>query len=131
MEPLRDFQFRGVPHRTTATLVPYVDCLVEITEIPFTVVTIADINIANLERVGFGLRNFDLTFVFKVSHCEEAAAPLGQPLAQVFVLRKLHILSGEDSWNSLPVLTVALLACNALDLASAHLKQCERLGEDM
>ncbi|CAK0786832.1 hypothetical protein CVIRNUC_010046 [Coccomyxa viridis] len=65
MEPLRDFQFRGVPHRTTATLVPYVDCLVEITEIPFTVVTIADINIANLERVGFGLRNFDLTFVFK------------------------------------------------------------------
>ena len=66
MEPLRDFQFRGVPHRTTATLVPYVDCLVEITEMPFTVVTIADINIANLERVGFGLRNFDLTFVFKV-----------------------------------------------------------------
>ena len=66
MEPLRDFQFRGVPHRTTATLVPYVDCLVEITEMPFTVLTIADINIANLERVGFGLRNFDLTFVFKV-----------------------------------------------------------------
>ncbi|CAL5222238.1 g4572 [Coccomyxa viridis] len=65
MHPLRDFQFRGVPHRTTATLVPYVDCLVEITEMPFTVVTIADINIANLERVGFGLRNFDLTFVFK------------------------------------------------------------------
>ena len=66
MEPLRDFQFRGVPHRTTATLVPFVDCLVEITEMPFTVVTIADINVANLERVGFGLRNFDLTFVFKV-----------------------------------------------------------------
>ena len=66
MEPLRDFQFRGVPHRTTATLVPFVDCLAEITEMPFTVITINDINVANLERVGFGLRNFDLTFVFKV-----------------------------------------------------------------
>ena len=75
MEPLRDFQFRGVPHRTTATLVPYVDCLVEITEMPFTVVTIADINIANLERVGFGLRNFDLTFVFKVTLRKQSAAP--------------------------------------------------------
>lgn len=32
---------------------------------PFTVITMGEVNIVNLERVGFNLRNFDLTIVFK------------------------------------------------------------------
>ena len=32
---------------------------------PFTVLTMAEVNIVNLERVGFNLRNFDMTIVFK------------------------------------------------------------------
>ena len=32
---------------------------------PFTVITMGEVNIVNLERVGFNLRNFDMTIVFK------------------------------------------------------------------
>jgi nucleosome binding factor SPN SPT16 subunit len=45
---------------------PTVNCLVELTEMPFTVISIADIEIVNLERVGFNLKNFDLAIVQKV-----------------------------------------------------------------
>ena len=38
---------------------------VELLEMPFTVITMAEVNIVNLERVGFNLRNFDMTIVFK------------------------------------------------------------------
>ncbi len=42
-------------------------CLVELTEgPPFLVVTLSDIEIVSLERVGFELRNFDMVIVFKV-----------------------------------------------------------------
>ena len=40
---------------------------VELIEMPFSVVTCQDILLVNLERVGFNLRNFDMTIVFKVS----------------------------------------------------------------
>jgi nucleosome binding factor SPN SPT16 subunit len=39
---------------------------VELIEMPFTVITCADMLLVNLERVGFNLRNFDMTIVFKV-----------------------------------------------------------------
>ena len=51
---------------------PTTDCLVNLTDLPVTVVTIADIEVAHLERVQvklfnfkFGLKNFDLVFIFK------------------------------------------------------------------
>ena len=37
----------------------------QLTEQPFTVITLDDIEIAHLERVQFGLKNFDMVFVFK------------------------------------------------------------------
>jgi hypothetical protein len=46
-------------------LMPSVNCLVELTEMPFTVLTLADIEIVNLERVGFNLKAFDMAIVFK------------------------------------------------------------------
>eukprot|EP00884_Botryococcus_braunii_P008699 jgi/Botrbrau1/17830/Bobra.0127s0074.1 len=63
--PFRELGFMGVPHRTTAFIMPTVNCLVELIEMPFTVVTMSEVNIVNLERVGFNLRNFDMTLVFK------------------------------------------------------------------
>jgi nucleosome binding factor SPN SPT16 subunit len=45
---------------------PTLSCLVELIETPFTVISIADINVVNLERIGFGLRNYDMAIVFKV-----------------------------------------------------------------
>lgn len=63
--PYRELGFDGVPHRTSALLSPTNDCLVHLTDSPFTVVTLAEVEVAHLERVQYGLKNFDLVFVFK------------------------------------------------------------------
>ncbi|KAL2020929.1 hypothetical protein VTK56DRAFT_7816 [Thermocarpiscus australiensis] len=63
--PLRDLGFHGVPNRSNVYIQPTTECLIQITEPPFTVITLEDIEIAHLERVQFGLKNFDLVFVFK------------------------------------------------------------------
>lgn len=63
--PFRELGFHGVPHRSTCFIMPTVNCLVELTEIPFTVITLSEVNLVNLERVGFNLRNFDMVFIWK------------------------------------------------------------------
>lgn len=42
----------------------------ELIEQPFTVITCSSILLVNLERIGFNLRNFDMTIVFKVRPAE-------------------------------------------------------------
>jgi nucleosome binding factor SPN SPT16 subunit len=63
--PFRELGFTGVPARSTCFIMPTVNCLVELTEMPFTVITLSEVNLVNLERVGFNLRNFDLVFIPK------------------------------------------------------------------
>jgi len=63
--PFRELGFNGVPFRSNVFCQPSTDCLVQLTEPPFMVVTLDDIEIAHLERVQFGLKNFDMVFVFK------------------------------------------------------------------
>ena len=65
--PFRELGFHGVPHKSTAFIMPTVNCLVELIEVPATVVAMPAVAIVNLERVGFNLRNFDMVIVFKVS----------------------------------------------------------------
>ncbi|KAL9259809.1 FACT complex subunit SPT16-like protein [Drosera capensis] len=64
-QPLRELGFHGVPYKATAFIVPTSSCLVELTETPFLVITLAEIEIVNLERVGFGQKNFDMAIIFK------------------------------------------------------------------
>lgn len=64
--PFRELGFHGVPHKSTAFVMPTVNCLVELVEVPATVVAMPAVAIVNLERVGFNLRNFDMVIVFKV-----------------------------------------------------------------
>lgn len=66
--PFREVGFSGVPFRSSVFCQPSADCLVQLTEPPFLVVTIEEIEVAHLERVQFGLKNFDLVFVFKDFH---------------------------------------------------------------
>lgn len=54
--------------RSTAFIIPTVNCLVELTEHPFTVIALNEIEIVNLERVGFNLKNFDMAIIFKDFH---------------------------------------------------------------
>ncbi|KAJ7090225.1 FACT complex subunit SPT16 [Mycena belliarum] len=63
--PFRDLSFEGVPFRTSVRLQPTTDCLVHLTDPPFLVVTLAEIEIASLERVQYILKQFDLCFIFK------------------------------------------------------------------
>ncbi|KAI9729207.1 MAG: FACT complex subunit spt16 [Cirrosporium novae-zelandiae] len=66
--PFRDLAFNGVPFRSNVLVQPSTDCLVQLTEPPFTVVTLNEIEVAHLERVQFGLKNFDMVIVFKDYH---------------------------------------------------------------
>jgi nucleosome binding factor SPN SPT16 subunit len=52
-----------------------VTCLVELIEMPFTVVACAGILLVNLERVGFNLRNFDMTIIYKACHDDPVNTP--------------------------------------------------------
>lgn len=61
--PYRELGFSGVPSRSSVLIQPTTDCLVQLTEPPFTVVTIADIEIVHLEHVQYGLKNFDMVLV--------------------------------------------------------------------
>ena len=63
--PFRELSFKGVPFRTNVRLQPTTDCLVHLTDPPFLVVTLSDIEIASLERVQFSLKQFDLVLIFK------------------------------------------------------------------
>eukprot|EP00842_Homolaphlyctis_polyrhiza_P000747 jgi/Hompol1/1673/HPOL_002486-RA len=63
--PFRDLGFHGVPFRQLVLLQPTTECLVHLTDAPFLVITLSEIEVAHLERVQFGLKNFDLVLVFK------------------------------------------------------------------
>ena len=53
-----------MPHRSSVLLKPTLNCLVHLTDAPFFVLTLDEVEVAFFERVQFGLRNFDLVFVF-------------------------------------------------------------------
>ncbi|KAJ7569137.1 hypothetical protein O6H91_01G063000 [Diphasiastrum complanatum] len=63
--PFRQLGFHGVPSKSSAFIVPTVNCLVELIETPFLVITLSEIEIVNLERVGLGQKAFDMAIVFK------------------------------------------------------------------
>jgi nucleosome binding factor SPN SPT16 subunit len=49
--PFRDLGFNGVPARSSVWVQPTADCLVQLSEPPFMVITLEDIEIVHLERV--------------------------------------------------------------------------------
>lgn len=64
-EPIRELGFQGVPGRSAVQCMPTGDCLVQLMEPPFMVINLEDVEICCLERVQFGLKNFDLVFIYK------------------------------------------------------------------
>eukprot|EP01018_Ginkgo_biloba_P035545 Gb_23782 [translate_table: standard] len=63
--PFRELGFHGVPYKASSFIVPTVTCLVDLIETPFLVITLSEIEIVNLERVGLGQKAFDMAIVFK------------------------------------------------------------------
>lgn len=64
-QPFRGMSFNGVPARSSVLIQPTTDCIVQLTEPPFTVITMSEVEVIHLERVQFGLKNFDMVIVFK------------------------------------------------------------------
>jgi nucleosome binding factor SPN SPT16 subunit len=62
--PFRELAFSGVPFRSNVLLQPTAECLVHLTDSPFLIVTLKEVEVCHLERVQFGLKNFDMVFVF-------------------------------------------------------------------
>jgi nucleosome binding factor SPN SPT16 subunit len=52
--PFREIGFTGVPNRSNVLIQPTTDALVQLTEPPFLVITLNEIEIAHLERVQVG-----------------------------------------------------------------------------
>lgn len=61
--PFRELGFNGVPSRSSVLVQPTTDCLVQLTEPPFLVISLSDIEVVHLERVQFGLKNFDMVVI--------------------------------------------------------------------
>jgi len=62
--PYRDLGFHGAPGRGRVFLQPTVNCLVQLIEPPYFILTLSDVEIVHFERIQFGLREFDMVFVF-------------------------------------------------------------------
>lgn len=63
--PFRELGFNGVPFRSNVLLQPTTECLVHLSDQPVLVITLSEVEVVHLERVQFGLKNFDMVFVFK------------------------------------------------------------------
>lgn len=86
--PFRELGFQGVPFRSAVFCMPTRDCLVQLIDPPYTVITLEDIEIAHLERVQFGLKNFDLVFVFK---------DFNRPVAHISTI-PMELLEDVKNW---------------------------------
>jgi nucleosome binding factor SPN SPT16 subunit len=64
--PYKELGFTGVPAKQQVTIMPTVHSLIALDDNPPMVVTLADVEVAVFERIQFGLKNFDLVFVWKV-----------------------------------------------------------------
>jgi len=63
--PYRQLSFWGSPFRSNCLLSPTVNCLINITETPFFILILEEVELACFERMMSGLKNFDLVFVYK------------------------------------------------------------------
>lgn len=63
--PFDDLSFYGCPMKSVVKVRPTKNCLIAISEFPFFVVDISDIEIVYFERIQFGIKNFDMAIIFK------------------------------------------------------------------
>lgn len=63
--PFEGLEFYGCPHKSVVKVRPTKNCLIAISEFPFFVVDISEIEVVHFERVQFGIKNFDMAIIFK------------------------------------------------------------------
>ena len=63
--PYPEYGFHGSPFYTNSFILPCAYCLISITESPFFVLTLDEIEIVSIERVDNKIKNFDMIIIFK------------------------------------------------------------------
>jgi nucleosome binding factor SPN SPT16 subunit len=63
--PYRDLGFIGNPHKEMVSIQPTLNCLVNLTETPFFVVDLADVDHVHFERVTYMSKAFDMVLINK------------------------------------------------------------------
>ena len=63
--PYRKLGFYGAPNHNNTFLMPTVHCLVSLTDTPFFVLSLDEVEFGHFERVSQMIKNFDLVFVHK------------------------------------------------------------------
>lgn len=63
--PYRELGFMGTPFKEMVLLQPSVHCLVSLTDMPFFIISLDEVEHVHFERVMFSSKNFDVVFVFK------------------------------------------------------------------
>ena len=63
--PYRDLGFQGNPHKEMVLITPTLNCLVNLTETPFFVVDLNNVDHVHFERVTFASKAFDIVLVNK------------------------------------------------------------------
>lgn len=63
--PYRDLGFTGNPHKEMVTITPTLNCLVNLTETPFFVVDLEEVDHVHFERVTYMSKAFDIVLVNK------------------------------------------------------------------
>lgn len=63
--PIEDLDFSGCPNKSVVKVRPTKYCMIAISEFPFFVIDIDDIEAVHFERVSFGIKNLDMAIIFK------------------------------------------------------------------
>lgn len=63
--PFEGLEFYGCPHKSVVKVRPTKNCLIAISEFPFFVIDIDEIEVVHFERLSFGIKNFDMAIIFK------------------------------------------------------------------
>ena len=63
--PFEELDFYGCPNKSVVKVRPTKNCLIAISEFPFFVIDINEIETVHFERVQFGIKNFDMAIIFK------------------------------------------------------------------
>lgn len=63
--PYRDLGFKGNPHKEMVVIQPTLNCLCNLTETPFFVVDLSDVDHVHFERVTFMSKAFDMVLINK------------------------------------------------------------------
>ena len=63
--PMDDLSFTGCPQKQVVKIRPTKECLIALSEFPFFVLDVNDIEVVHFERMYYGMKNFDLAVIKK------------------------------------------------------------------